>query len=90
MAALNLNALFFNHEISFCEVYNVKSKDELARLLISNRISFFIEWQEKRFWERFFGGGDDREVFTVHINEADTNLAKNLAQGIESVKIASA
>ena len=54
MAALNLNALFFNHEISFCKVYNVESKDKLEKLFVSNRISFFIEWQEQRLWDRFF------------------------------------
>lgn len=91
MAALNLNALFFNHEISFCKVYNVESKDKLAKLFVTNRISFFVEWQERRFWERFFGNiGSNKEVFTIHINEADTTLARNLAEGIESVQIASA
>ncbi len=39
MAALNFNALFFNHEISFCKVYNVESKDKLEKLLVSN---FFL------------------------------------------------
>lgn len=91
MAALNLNALFFNHEISFCKVYNAESKDQLEKLFVSNRISFFVEWQEKRFWERFFGNaGSQKQVFTIHINEADTTLARDLAQGIESVQIASA
>ncbi len=90
MAALNLNALFFNHEISFCKVYNMESKDKLEKLLVSNRISFFVEWQETRFWERFFKTESSKEVFTIHINEADTTLARNLAEGIESVQIASA
>lgn len=90
MAALNLNALFFNHEISFCKVYNMESKDKLEKLLVSNRISFFVEWQERRFWERFFKTDGSKEVFTIHINEADTTLARNLAEGIESVQIASA
>lgn len=91
MAALNLNALFFNHEISFCKVYNVESKDQLEKLLVSNRISFFVEWQERSFWERLFGNvGSKQEVFTIHINEADTTLARDLAAGIESVQIASA
>ncbi len=89
MAALNLNAVFFNHEISFCKVYNAESKDQLEKLLVSNRISFFVEWPEQRFWERFFGGAE-KEGFTIHINEADTTLARNLAEGIESVQIASA
>ena len=45
MAALNFNALFFNHEIPFCKVYGMESKDKLEKLLVTNRISFFIEWQ---------------------------------------------
>lgn len=91
MAALNLNALFFNHEISFCKVYNAESKDQMEKLLVSNRISFFVEWQERSFWERLLGNiGSRQEVFTIHINEADTTLARDLAEGIESVQIASA
>ena len=50
MAALNFNALFFNHEISFCKVYNAESKDQLEKLFVSNRISFFVEWQGSVFW----------------------------------------
>lgn len=91
MSALNLNALFFNHEVSFCKVYDVESKDQLEKLFVSNRISFFVEWPEQSFLERFLGSlGSRREVFTIHINEADTNLARDLAEGIESVQIASA
>ena len=91
MAALNLNALFFNHEISFCKVYNVESKDKLEKLFVSNRISFFIEWQGQRVWGRFFGSSDAcKNVFTIHINEADSMLARDLVEGIDSVQIASA
>lgn len=90
MAALNFNALFFNHEISFCKVYNMESKDQLEKLFVSNRISFFVEWQEQRLWERFFGSAGGRNVFTIHINEADSSLARDLVEGLESVQIASA
>ena len=62
MAAINFNAVFFNHEIPFCKVYGTESKDRLIKLLIMNRISFFIEWPERRFW-------DERNVFTIRINE---------------------
>ena len=91
MAALNFNALFFNHEISFCKVYNVESKDKMEKLLVSNRISFFVEWQEQRLWERFFRNvNGQKNVFTIHINEADTGLARDLVEGIDCVQIASA
>ena len=80
MAALNFNALFFNHEIPFCKVYGIESKDRLTKLLVMNRISFFIEWPERRFW-------DERNVFTIRINEADSMLAKNLVEGWDCVKL---
>ncbi len=90
MAALNLNALFFNHEISFCKVYNVESKDKLEKLFVSNRISFFVECQEQRLWARFFNStGTGKNVFTIHINEADSVLARNLVEGMDCVQIAS-
>lgn len=91
MSALNLNALFFNHEISFCKVYDAESKDQLEKLFVSNRISFFVEWPEQKLWDRLLRSlGSRQEVFTIHINEADTTLARDLAEGIESVQIASA
>ena len=88
MAALNFNALFFNHEIPFCKVYGMESKDKLEKLLVTNRISFFIEWQERRLWERLFREvRPEKSVFTIRINEADRTLAKGLVEGMDSVKL---
>ena len=67
----------------------MESKDKLEKLLLSNRISFFIEWQEKGLWERFFhNDGSEKNVFTIRINEADSVLARNLIEGIDSIQIA--
>lgn len=89
MDAINFNALFFNHEIPFCKVYSEESKDKLQKLLVTNRISFFVEWQEKGLWERFFGSGnEEKNVFTIRINEADSVLVRDLVEGIECVKLA--
>lgn len=88
MEAINFNALFFNHEIPFCKVYGVESKDKLEKLLLTNRISFFVEWQEKKLWQRFLGNGDHgRNEFTIRINEADSVLASDLLEGIDCVKL---
>lgn len=88
MEAINFNALFFNHEIPFCKVYGIESKDKLEKLLVTNRISFFVEWQEKKLWQRFFGTTDGRRnEFTIRINEADSVLANDLLEGIDCVKI---
>lgn len=88
MEAINFNALFFNHEIPFCKVYSMESKDKLQKLFLTNRISFFVEWQEKKLWQRFFSNTDEeKNVFTIRINEADSGLAKDLVEGIECVKL---
>lgn len=88
MEAINFNALFFNHEIPFCKVYSMESKDKLQKLFLTNRISFFVEWQEKKLWQRVLGNTDEeKNVFTIRINEADCGLARDLVEGIECVKL---
>lgn len=88
MEAINFNAVFFNHEIPFCKVYSIESKDKLEKLLVNNRISFFIEWQEKRLWQRLFDNmSSEKNVFTIRINEADSTLAKDLVEGMECVEV---
>ena len=74
MASVTYNSSFFSREVAFCKVY---------------RISYFIEWQEKNFWQRLFGteSAKEKNVFTIRINEADIELAKELIQGIDSVKL---
>lgn len=81
--------LFFCHEIPFCRVYSLESKDKLEKLFLNNRISFFIEWKEKSLWDRFFGNEvKEKNIFTIRINEADSVLAKGLIEGMESVQLA--
>ena len=88
MEAIRFNALFFNHEIPFCKVYSVESKDKLEKLLLTNRISFFVEWQEKKPWQKFLGNANSgKSVFTIRINEADSVLASDLLEGIDCVKL---
>ena len=88
MEAINFNALFFNHEIPFCKVYSVESKDKLEKLLLSNRISFFVEWPEQRLWHKFYGNGDaGRKAFKIRINESYSLLYRDLVKCIESVKL---
>lgn len=76
----------FNREVPFCKVYSLDSKEKLEKLLLKNRISYFVEWQNKTFLQKILGNRD-KTVFTIRINEADVERAKELVQGIESVKI---
>lgn len=86
MSAIAMNS--FSKEVAFCKVYSLEGKDKLEKLFLKNRISYFIEWQEKSFLHRIFGGGGrEKNVFTIWINEADVESARGLVHGIESVKI---
>lgn len=89
MTPISFDSRLFNREVAFCKVYSLESKEKLEKLFLKNRISYFIEWQDKNFWQRLFGSESAKEknVFTIRINEADIELAKELIQGIDSVKL---
>lgn len=79
---------FFNREVAFCKVYSLDSKEKLEKLFLKNRISYFIEWQDKSFFQRMLNNNNkERNVFTIRINEADVERAKELVSGLESVKL---
>ena len=89
MTSLMFDERRFNREVSFCRVYSLTSKEKLEKLFLQNRISYFIEWQERSFISRIFGGDKNKEknTFTIRINEADVGRATELVQGMESVKL---
>lgn len=89
MASLVFDDQAFNREVTFCKIYSQESKKKLEKLFLQNRISYFIEWQERSLFSRIFGGENQREknVFTVRINEADVERATELAKGIEDVRL---
>lgn len=89
MASVIIDDKVFNREVSFCRVYSLESKQKLEKLFLQNRISYFIEWQDKSFLSRLLRGDNQKEktVFIIRINEADIEKATALVQGLESVKI---
>lgn len=87
MASLAFDDQVYNREVSFCRVYSQDDKDKLEKLFLKNRISYFIEWQERSWFARTFGSDKQKNVYTIRINEADVEKATELVQGIESVKI---
>ena len=42
-----------NHEVDFCKVYDMETKEKVERILLKNRISYFVEWEEKGLNRRF-------------------------------------
>lgn len=87
MASLIFDNKVVNREVPFCKVYSVESKDRLEKIFLQNRISYFIEWQERSWIARFFGSEKQKIIFTIRINEADVERATELIEGIDSVKL---
>lgn len=87
MASIFFDDQVYNREVSFCRVYSQQDKEKLEKLFLQNRISYFIEWQERSFFARTFGSDKQKTIFTIRINEADVEKATELVQGMESVKI---
>lgn len=87
MTSLIFDNQVYNREVSFCKVYSLSSKEKLEKLFLQNRISYFVEWQERSFFSRLFGSDKQKNTFTIRINEADVERATDLIRGIDSVKL---
>lgn len=87
MTSLIFDNQVYNREVSFCKVYSLSSKEKLEKLFLQNRISYFVEWQERSFLSRLFGSDKQKNTFTIRINEADVERATDLIRGIDSVKL---
>ena len=48
-----------NHEVAFCKVYDMATKEKVERILLKNRISYYR------------GVGRQRSGGTVHVPEAE-------------------
>ena len=86
MASIIQNSQVFNNEVSFCRVYSIENKKLLEERFLAHRISYFIEWQDKSFFQRLFDRSGNKIVFTFRINRSDIAKARELCQGIEGIK----
>ena len=88
MATQNGTGRMVSREVDFCRVYSMEAKEQLEKLFLRNRISYFIEWQDRSLFSRIFGKNEKgKNIFTIRINEADIEKATELVNGIDSVKI---
>ena len=74
-----------NREVAFCRVYSKDAKERLEKIFLQNRISYFVEWQERNFISKLLGG-KDKNVFTIKINEDDVPRATELVKDLDSIK----
>ena len=61
-----------NHEVAFCKVYDMATKEKVERILLKNRISYYVEWEDKGFGGLFMfrkPKGRTAWVFRIHSDE---------------------
>ena len=89
LSSVLMDGQVFDNEISFCKVYTTQAKQELERAFLRHRVSYFVEWQDKGFWQRIFAPKGNRISCTIRINKADYAIARDLVRGIKDIKVRS-
>ena len=57
MATQNVTGRMVSREVDFCRAYSMEAKEQLEKLFLKNRISYFIEWQDRSLFSRLFVQG---------------------------------
>ena len=89
MSSVLMDNQVFDNEIAFCKVFTLDAKQQLERVFLRHRISYFVEWQDKSFLQKLFTPKGNRISCTIRINRADFRQARELVKGIKNVKVRS-
>ena len=73
-----------NNEIELCEVFDLDCKQQVERILLKNRISYFVKWNKSGFFNRrretciFCINENDKELATESIRSLGKDVEKNI------------
>lgn len=45
-------SLKVNNEVEICEISDMNAKEQIEKILLQNRISYFIKWPKMKFFNR--------------------------------------
>lgn len=74
-----------NREVAFCRVYSKDARDKLEKIFLQNRISYFIDYQDRSFLGKLMGT-KEKNVYTIKINEEDVPKATELVKDLDAIK----
>ena len=59
-----------NHEVDFLKAFDLATKEKVEKVLLKNRISYFIEWDDRRIGGLFRKPGNHCAcMFRIHSDE---------------------
>lgn len=76
-----------NHEVDFCKVYDMETKEKVERILLKNSISYFVEWEEKGMGSLFFRKSRDKSACIFRIHSDEVPRAKELLRPVLGSKL---
>ncbi len=83
-----LSRVRVDNEVEFCKVYNLKAKEEVEKILLKHRISYYVKWQEQTFFKRMFDSETkEKIIFIICIHDTVIEQAKELVGEMQDVKI---
>lgn len=59
-----------NNEVEFCEIYDLDTKAQIEKVLLHNRISYYIKWPKPKLFDR------QRVLCILCINEYFREIAE--------------
>ena len=88
MAVDIFDGSMYYREVAFCRVYSLESKEKLEKLFLKNRISYFVKWQEQKFFKRMFDSeSKEKIIFVICIHDTAIEQAKELVGEMPDVKM---
>ena len=83
-----LTSVRVNNEVAFCKVYNLKQKEEIEKRLLKNRISYYVKWQEQKFFKRIFDSETkEKIIFIICIHDTAIENAKEIVADMQDIKL---
>ena len=70
-----------NHEVHFCKVYDMGTKEQIERILLANRISYSCRFEKQGFFSKLFGVGE-KALCTFRIHDEEVPRAKRLVASV--------
>ena len=77
---------YFDNEADFCRTDSQTVREELERVFLRNRISYFVKYEDRSLLDRLFKG-KEKDRCVIRINNRDIALATRLVRDIRGVEI---
>ncbi len=78
---------FFDNECDFAKVYTRETLKIMERILLKNRISYFIREEDTSIFAKLFASSANRYRCVIRINKRDIEDAMEAVRGVRGIDI---